>query len=111
MSQESNWTLLLIAKKRYKWTRNRGRIGILCGGTSDIGIAEEARLMSKAMGCQALFDYDVGIAGIHRTVKAVKKMIESDVDVIVVVAGMEGALASVVSSSSRCSSYRVYQLP
>ncbi len=100
MNSESgvNCTSLLIAKKQYKWTRKRGRIGILCGGTSDIGIAEEARLMSKAMGCQALFDYDVGIAGIHRTVNAVKKMIESDVDVIVVVAGMEGALASVVSS-------------
>jgi pyridinium-3,5-biscarboxylic acid mononucleotide synthase len=100
MNSESgvNCTSLLITKKRYKWTRKSGRIGILCGGTSDIGIAEEARLMSKAMGCQALFDYDVGIAGIHRTVKAVKKMIESDVNVIVVVAGMEGALASVVSS-------------
>jgi NCAIR mutase (PurE)-related protein len=93
-----NSTSLLISKRRNKRTRRGGRIGILCGGTSDIGIAEEARLMSKAMGCQALFDYDVGIAGIHRTVKAVKKMIESDVHVIVVVAGMEGALASVVSS-------------
>ena len=76
--------------------KKRASIGILCGGPSDIGIAEEARLMSKAMGCQALFDYDVGIAGIHRTVKAVKKMIESDVNIIVVVAGMEGALTSIL---------------
>jgi pyridinium-3,5-biscarboxylic acid mononucleotide synthase len=93
-----NSTSLLIFKRRYKWTKKRGKIGILCGGTSDIGIAEEARLVSKAMGCQVVLEYDVGIAGLHRTVKAVNKMIESDVHVIVVVAGMEGALASVVSS-------------
>jgi NCAIR mutase (PurE)-related protein len=93
-----NSSSLLIFKRRYKWTKERGKIGILCGGTSDIGIAEEARLVSKAMGCQVVLEYDVGIAGLHRTVKAVNKMIESDVHVIVVVAGMEGALASVVSS-------------
>ena len=91
-------TSLLIFKSRYKLTNECGNIGILCGGTSDIGIAEEARLMSRAMGCRTVLEYDVGIAGLHRTIKAVNKMIESDVHVIVVVAGMEGALASVVSS-------------
>lgn len=93
-----NSTSLLISKRRHKQTRTGGKVGILCGGTSDIGIAEEARLMSRAMGCEAFTDYDVGIAGIHRTIRAVEKMIQSDVHVIVVVAGMEGALASVVSS-------------
>src|SRR5919197_529115 len=76
----------------------RGKIGILAAGTSDIGIAEEARLMAKAMGCAAVASYDVGIAGIHRLFPALKEMISQNVGAIVVVAGMEGALASVVTS-------------
>ena len=50
------------------------------------------------MGCEAILNYDVGIAGIHRLFPAVEEMINENVDAIVVVAGMEGALASVVSS-------------
>ena len=76
----------------------RGKIGILAAGTSDIGIAEEARLMAKAMGCATLQSYDVGIAGIHRLFPALTEMMSENVGAIVVVAGMEGALASVVTS-------------
>lgn len=76
----------------------RGKIGILAAGTSDIGIAEEARLMAKAMRCMTLQSYDVGIAGIHRLFKALQEIVSNNVGAIVVVAGMEGALASVVSS-------------
>jgi len=75
-----------------------GMIGILSAGTSDIGVAEEARLMAKAMGCDTSVYYDVGIAGLHRLLDAMHEMIELDVGAIIVVAGMEGALASVVSS-------------
>jgi NCAIR mutase (PurE)-related protein len=75
-----------------------GTVGILAAGTSDIGIAEEARLMAKAMGCTTLQSYDVGIAGIHRLFPALKEMISKNVGAIVVVAGMEGALPSVVTS-------------
>lgn len=75
-----------------------GKVGILTAGTSDIGIAEEARLMCEAMGCKCITSYDVGIAGLHRVFPIIKKMISEEVDVIIVVAGMEGALASVVSS-------------
>lgn len=75
-----------------------GRIGILSAGTSDIGVAEEARLVAEAMGCDAITDYDVGIAGLHRLLPAMQEMISADVGAIVVVAGMDGALASVVSS-------------
>ena len=75
-----------------------GKIGILAAGTSDIGIAEEARLMAKAMGCTTLQSYDVGIAGIHRLFPPLTQMISENVGAIVVVAGMEGALASVVTS-------------
>ena len=75
-----------------------GKIGILAAGTSDIGIAEEARLMAKSMGCETVESYDVGIAGIHRLFPALQEMISKNVGAIVVVAGMEGALASVVTS-------------
>jgi pyridinium-3,5-biscarboxylic acid mononucleotide synthase len=75
-----------------------GKIGILAAGTSDIGIAEEARLMAKSMDCETIDSYDVGIAGIHRLFPALREMISENVGAIVVVAGMEGALASVVTS-------------
>jgi NCAIR mutase (PurE)-related protein len=50
------------------------------------------------MSCTCICSYDIGIAGMHRMFPVVKKLIEEDVDVIIVAAGMEGALASVVSS-------------
>lgn len=75
-----------------------GKIGILTAGTSDVGVAEEARLMCEAMGCTCISSYDVGIAGLHRVFPIMKKMIKEEVDAIIVVAGMEGALASIVSS-------------
>lgn len=74
------------------------KIGILAAGTSDVGVAEEARLVAKAMGCEAIASYDVGIAGIHRLFPILKEMVTQNVGAIVVVAGMEGALASVVAS-------------
>ncbi|MEO9277295.1 MAG: nickel pincer cofactor biosynthesis protein LarB [Nitrososphaera sp.] len=90
-----NSTSLLLYKKLHS---SSGKVGILTAGTSDIGIAEEARLICEAMGCDCMCSYDVGIAGIHRLFPIIKKIIREDVDAIVVVAGMEGALASVVSS-------------
>lgn len=75
-----------------------GKVGILTAGTSDVGVAEEARLVCEAMGCDCICSYDIGIAGIHRIFPVIKNLIQKEVDVIIVVAGMEGALASVVSS-------------
>lgn len=75
-----------------------GKVGVITAGTSDIGVAEEARLMCEAMGCTCFTSYDVGIAGLHRIFPIIKKMIDEEVDAIIVVAGMEGALASVVSA-------------
>jgi len=91
-----NTTSIMFYKKITK--TSGGHVGILTGGTSDIGVAEEARLMAEAMGCVCTCSYDVGIAGLHRLFPIIKKMIRTEVDAIVVVAGMEGALASIVSS-------------
>ncbi len=91
-----NSSSLLLYKKPIKF--HGGEIGIISAGTSDIGVAEEARLMCEAMNCKCTTSYDVGVAGIHRIFPILKEMIEREVDCIIVVAGMEGALATLVSS-------------
>ena len=96
MEKGKNTTTLLVYKKPIK--KNNGKIGIITAGTSDIGVAEEARLMCEAMNCTCLCSYDVGIAGMHRVFPVLKKMLENDVDAIIVIAGMEGALATLVTS-------------
>lgn len=80
--------------------KDRGVIGIVTAGTSDIPIAEEARIMAESMGVRCVTAYDIGVAGIHRLIEPMKTMIESDVSAIVAVAGMEGALPTVISSLS-----------
>lgn len=75
-----------------------GRIGLLCAGTSDLPVAEEAKAAAEHMGCEVLCGYDVGIAGIHRLFPVLRKMIDSGVRLIIVVAGMEGTLPGVVAS-------------
>ncbi len=87
----------LVANKN-KTVASRGVVGIITAGTSDIAIAEEARLMVEAMGCKTITSYDVGIAGMHRLFPVLKEMISNDADAIIVVAGMEGALATVVTT-------------
>ncbi len=96
--QGVNSSAILVHKNRRLDKKKYGRIGIICAGTSDIPVAEEARLVSKAMGCECIRSYDVGIAGIHRLFPVLSKMLKSNVKSIVVAAGMEGALASFVSA-------------
>jgi hypothetical protein len=91
-----NTTTLLLYRKQLKTLG--GKVGIVTAGTSDIGVAEEARLTCEAMNCKCICSYDVGIAGLHRMFPVVRKFVQEDVDAIIVAAGMEGALASVVSS-------------
>ena len=93
-----NSTTLLASEKSFDCKMTGTKIGIMSAGTSDVGVAEEARIVAKAMGCETITSYDVGIAGMHRLFLALKEMVEQDIGAIVVVAGMEGALASVVAS-------------
>jgi len=92
-----NSTSILIYKIEIKKTG--GKVGILTAGTSDVGIAEEARLICEAMNCTCICSYDVGIAGFHRVFPILKEFIKNEVDAVIVAAGMEGALATIVSSS------------
>lgn len=75
-----------------------GRVGILTAGTSDLPWAEEAALLCREMGCDVHTVYDVGVSGLHRLWEPLHHLLdELQVDVIVVAAGMDGALPSVVS--------------
>ena len=63
-------------------------------------------MIAEAMGCEVMTAYDVGIAAFHRFLDPLKGMLDGGCDAIIVVAGMEGALASVVSSLSDSSDHR-----
>ena len=75
-----------------------GYVLVVSAGTSDIPVAEEAAITASLFGCGVDRIYDVGVAGVHRLL-AYRSMIE-EADVVIVAAGMEGALASVVASLS-----------
>ena len=79
-----------------KPVKKTGYLLIITAGTSDIPVAEEAAITASLLGCNVDRIFDVGVAGVHRLL-AYQSMIE-EADVIVVAAGMEGALASVVAS-------------
>ena len=72
-----------------------GTVGIITAGTSDIKVAEEAKVIAEEMGCRVLTAYDVGAAGIHRLFPALQSLCEADV--LIVAAGREGTLPSVVA--------------
>jgi NCAIR mutase (PurE)-related protein len=97
ITKGKNSTTILLYKKPIK-PKSKGAVGIITAGTSDIGVAEEARLVCEAMNCKCYTIYDMGVAGMHRVFSGIKELVENDVDVIIVVAGMEGALATIVSS-------------
>ena len=89
--------LIVVKSKSYKPRRSGGRVGILTAGTSDIPVAEEAEVIAREMGCETRSFHDVGVAGIHRLFEPVRDLLNWEADVILVVAGREGALPTVVA--------------
>jgi NCAIR mutase (PurE)-related protein len=81
-------------RNRAECRAKRGLVVVITAGTSDIPVAEEARITAEMMGNNVRTLYDVGVAGIHRVLD--HSQLIRDANVIIVVAGMEGALASVV---------------
>jgi hypothetical protein len=79
--------------------RLKGSALVVTAGTSDIPVAEEARVTAEMMGARVRMLHDVGVAGIHRLLRHRKEL--DAADVLIVVAGMEGALASVVGGLVR----------
>ncbi|MGO9566310.1 MAG: nickel pincer cofactor biosynthesis protein LarB [Desulfomonilaceae bacterium] len=84
---------LLYSSKKIK-TIGRGTLLVVCAGSSDIPVAEEAKVTASALGNKVDTLYDVGVAGIHRLLSNNRKL--RSASVIIVVAGMEGALPSVI---------------
>jgi hypothetical protein len=83
-----------IVIRRDRKVRGKGTVLVVCAGTSDIPVAEEALVTAETMGSRVRPLYDVGVAGIHRLLGHSRYLREARV--IICVAGMEGALASVV---------------
>ena len=71
-----------------------GSVAIVCAGTSDLPVADEAAIAAKVFGIEATRFTDVGVAGLHRLARALPQI--RDHDAVIVIAGMEGALASVI---------------
>ncbi len=80
--------------------RLQGRVLVITAGTSDVPVAEEARITAEVMGSRVETLYDVGVAGIHRLLEQRRRLTEAHV--IVVVAGMDGVLPSVVGGLVEC---------
>lgn len=77
-----------------------GKIVVATGGTSDIPVAEEAALTARVYGNEVVRLYDVGVAGVHRLLAHMDEIMSASV--IIAIAGMEGALASVIGGLADC---------
>ncbi len=85
---------------RDRTIHGKGTIAVVCAGTSDVPVAEEARITAETMGNEVDAIYDVGVAGIHRLLGNAERL--SKARVAVVCAGMEGALPSAVGGLISC---------
>lgn len=87
-------TARAITLRQSSESRDRGKIAVLCAGTSDLPVAEEAAVTAELMGAHVERVFDVGVAGLHRLLS--QQHVLRVADAVIVCAGMEGALPSVV---------------
>ena len=88
-----------ILKKEKEGKERSGRIAVCCAGTADIPVAEEAAQTAEFFGCNVGRVYDIGVSGIHRLLSRIEDI--QSANCVVAVAGMEGALASVLGGLVR----------
>ncbi|MBN2230746.1 MAG: nickel pincer cofactor biosynthesis protein LarB [Candidatus Thorarchaeota archaeon] len=98
VSGDDDHLTVLVHDKKWSEPQKQGKIAIITAGTSDVVYAEEAVAIARIMGVESLTLYDIGVAGIHRIIEPVMRIIEEKVDAVVVFAGMEGALPTVLAS-------------
>jgi len=89
--------VLTVTSPDYRAPEPCGVIGVVAAGTSDVAVAEEAAIVGRAMAVEVITAYDVGVAGLHRLGGPLSEMMERGAAALVVAAGMEGALPSVVA--------------
>jgi NCAIR mutase (PurE)-related protein len=94
--RDGSWTAV-VADKGAKPRQTGGKVAIFAAGTSDWPAANEARILAEEMGCEVELVVDVGVAGLHRLFGPLRAILDREVDVIIVAAGMDGALPSVVA--------------
>ena len=87
--------ILVLRTAEYEPPETNGTVAVVSGGTSDVPVAEEAAVTAREMGCTVETSYDVGVAGIHRILSEAEAL--ASADVVVVAAGREGALPTVVA--------------
>ena len=92
---EKSKTIIIKKFSSGKFFSKKGNILVITAGTSDINVAEEAVVVAESMGSKVERLYDVGVAGLHRLLNNKDKI--EDANVLIVVAGMDGVLPSVVS--------------
>jgi NCAIR mutase (PurE)-related protein len=85
-----------VRSKGHAVPQSGAEIAVMAAGTADVPVAEEARITAELMGCRVQRFYDVGVAGIHRLAEPVQTIREGNIAAVVVAAGMEGALPTVV---------------
>jgi pyridinium-3,5-biscarboxylic acid mononucleotide synthase len=99
-----NAARILVVDQQKRKTRKRipdkKYVMVLCAGTADLPVAEEAAITAEVMGSRVERSYDVGVAGLHRLLDQRNRIMQANV--LVVVAGMEGALPSVVGGMVSC---------
>ena len=88
---------VVIYKPDFVHRKTGGQVGVISAGTSDVPVAQEAALIAEEMGCEATCIHDVGVAGLHRLLEPLRDLLSKEVDAIIVAAGMDGALPSVVA--------------
>lgn len=88
-----------VSLRQNDTVRGKGTVAVVCAGTSDLPVAEEARETAEVMGSETILVCDVGVAGLHRLIE--QRPVLDEARIIVVCAGMEGALPTVVAGLVR----------
>ncbi|MHB1867775.1 MAG: nickel pincer cofactor biosynthesis protein LarB, partial [Nitrososphaerales archaeon] len=96
----ANMIAVLGKKNSIKRVGRRGRVALLAAGTSDMSALNESEILLNLFGCRTLRFNDVGVAGLHRLIEPMKQISDFNPDAIIVAAGMEGALPSVIAGLS-----------
>lgn len=86
-----------VVRRGFSPERIDGRVGILTAGTSDLPVADEARMVVEACGLETRLEADLGVAGLHRFVAPLSAMLDWGADVLIVAAGMDGVLPGLVA--------------